>query len=219
MTQLFVYDPLEPYLYLHLIFQHYLELVSVGSSCLAHKDPGPGVQLHGIRRALKLHHLRLRVTALVEGHLLLEHSQGEAAPLVHQARHVKAGRLVRSLGVRLGVEELHPLAAGLHRAQFDADVHDPLGPVGDGEEDGGGGRGGLDMEEEGEVAVERVGDVGQSQLARHRRGGENVGGPALRPVDPGDLIRGRVSDQLEQRDAALFCKKGRFRVRKLKKSF
>lgn len=182
-----------------------LEPVGVGSSRLTHEDPRPAVQLHGIRRALDLHHLRLGVAALVEGHLLLEHGQREAGPGAHRARHVEAGRLVRRLGVGLGVEELHPLTAGLHRAQLDADVHEPLGPVGDGEQDGGGGAGGLDVEDEGEVAVERVGHVGQGRLARHRRRGEDEGGLAPRPVDPGDVIRRRVSDQLKQRDATLCC--------------
>lgn len=176
---------------------------------MTHKDPRPRVELHGIRRTLKLHHLRLGVAALVEGHLLLEDGQREARPGVHQARHVKAGRLVRSLGVGLGVEELHPLAAGPHRAELDADVHEPLRPVGDGEEDGGGGGGGLDVEDEGEVAEERVGDVGQSRLARHCRRGEGVGDLPPRTIGPGDLIRWGVADELDQRDAALRCRKGR----------
>lgn len=196
-----------------MLTANYPELVPVSSSCLTHKDPRPRVQLHGIRRALELHHLRLRVAALVEGHLVLEDGQREQSPGVDQARHVKAGRLVRRLGVGLRVEELHLLAAGLLRAQLDADVHELLRPVGDREEDGGGGRGGLDVKDEGEVAVERVGDVGQGRLARPRRSGEGVAGVPPRPVVLGDLLRRGVSDQLEQRDAALGCG-GRLRVRK-----
>lgn len=178
----------------HLIFRHYLELVRVGSSCLTHKDPGASVELHRIRRTLKLHHLGLGVAALIESHLLLEHSQREAIPVVHHARHIEAGRLVRSLRIGLGVEELDLLTAGLHRTELDGDVHEPLGSVGDGEEDGGGRRGWLEVEDEGEVAVERVGDVGQSRLARHRRRGEDVSGLPPRPVGPGDRIWWRVSD-------------------------
>ncbi len=187
---------LPPYMnpHLYLYFKHYLELVSISSSCLTHEDSRCRVQLHGIRRTLKPHHLWLRVAALVESHLLLKDSQRETSPGVHQARHVKAGCLIRSLRVRLGVEELHPLTAGLHRTELDADVHLPLAPVGDGEEDGGSRSGWLDVEDEGEVAVERVGDVGQSRLARHSRRGEGIGGLPPRPVAPCDLIWWRVSD-------------------------
>lgn len=63
------------------------------------------------------------------------------------------------------------------------------------------------MEEEGEVAVERVGDVGQSWLTRRRRSGEDIGSLPPRPVDPGDLTWWRLSDQLEQGDATLLCKR------------
>lgn len=172
----------------------YLELVIVGSSCLTHEDPRPRVQLHGVRRALKLDHLRLRVAALVEGHLVLEDGQREQSPGVHHARHVKAGRLVRGLGVGLGVEELHLLTAGPLCTELHTDVHELLGRVSDGEEDGGGGTGGLDVEDEGEVAVERVGDVGQGRLACRRRSSEVVGGIPPRTVVLGDLTGWRVSD-------------------------
>lgn len=117
----------------------YPELVSVSVSRLAHKDLCPPVQLHGVRRAFEADDLRLRLAAVVEGHLVLEDGQREAGPRVHQARHVKAGGFVRSLGVGLGVEELHLLAARLLGAQLHAHVHELLRPVGDGEEDGGGG--------------------------------------------------------------------------------
>ena len=189
----------------------YLEFVGVGSSRLTHEDPRPIVELHGVRGTLKPHHHLLRVTAVVEGHLVLEDRQREAAPGVHHAGDVEGGRLVRSLRVGLGVEELHHLAAGLHGAELDANVHELLGPVDDGEEDGGGGSGWLDVEKDGEVAVEWVGDVGQSRLARHRRGGEGIGGLPSRPVDPGDLTRWRVSYQLEQGDTTLLCKRKKTR--------
>lgn len=187
----------------------YLELISVSSSCLTHKDPRPFVKLHWIRRAFKLHHLRLRVAALVKSHLLLKDSQREAAPSVDQTWHVKACCLVGSLRVRFGVKELHFLTAGLHFAELDADVHELLGPICDREEDRGSRSGRLDVEEEGEVAVERVGDVGQSRLARHCSRGEDVYSLTPRPICLGDLIRRRVSDQLEQRDATLLCGGGK----------
>lgn len=156
---------LKSFLYLHFVFKIYLELVSVGSSRLTNKDPGPSVELHGIRRTLKLHNLWLRVAALVESHLLLKDRQREATPGVNQAWYVKACRLIRCLRVRLGVEELHLLTARPHRTELDTNQHELLGPIGDGEEDGGSRSGGLDVEDEGEVAVKRVGDVGQSRLA------------------------------------------------------
>lgn len=135
---------------------------------------------------------------MVESHLLLGDGQREAAPGVHQTRHVEAGCLVGSLRVGFGVKELHLLAAGLHFAELDADVHELLGPIRDGEEDRGGRSVRFDVEEEGEVAVERVGDVGQSRLARHCCRGEDVHSFTTRPKNLGDLIWWRVSNQLEQ---------------------
>lgn len=180
-----------------------LELVRVGSTRLAHEDPGSGVQLHGVRRALHLHHLWFRVAAVVEGHLVLEDGQREAAPLVHHAGHVEAGRLVRRLRVRLGVEEAHPLAAATHGAQLDADVHELLGAVGDGEEDRRTRRGWRHVEEQREMAIERIGDVNQGRLTRRRRRAEGVNLFPPRSQDPGDLLRRGVSQQLLQRHAAL----------------
>lgn len=194
----------------------YPEPVGVSVSRLAHKDLRPPIQIHGVRRALEADDLRLRLAAVVEGHLILKDRQGEAGPRVHQARHPEAGGLVRSLGVGLGVEELHLLAARLLAAQLHAHVHQLLRPVGDGEEHGGGGRGWSDVEDQGEVAVERVGHVGQRRLTRHGFGTEAEAELPPQPGGPVELGRRRVSDQLEQRDAAFSCGEGsevRTRVR------
>lgn len=114
-----------------------LEFVLVSPPCLSNKDPGPCVKVHGVRRTLKVHHPWHCLTVLVEGHLLLKDSQRETGPFVHQARHVEARGLERRLGIRLGVEKLHSLATRLHGAELNGHIHKPLGPIGDGEEDGG----------------------------------------------------------------------------------
>lgn len=71
------------------------------------------------------------------------------------------------------------------------------------------------MKDEGEVAVEGVGDVGIGQLTRCRRRGEQEGFPALRAVGLCDPIGRRVSNQLLQRDISLHCRETRCKVRKL----
>lgn len=71
-----------------------LEPIVISSSCLPHKDPRPRIELHGVWRTLELHHLRLRIAALVEGHLVFKDRQRESSPAVHQTRHVEAGRLI-----------------------------------------------------------------------------------------------------------------------------
>lgn len=182
----------------------YPEPVGVSFSCLAHKDLCLRVELHGVRRAFEPDHLRLRLAAVVEGDLILKDGQRKTGPGVHQARHVKAGGFVRSLGVGLGVEQLHLLATGLLTAQLHAHVHELLRPIGDGKEDGGGGGGWPDVEDQGEMAVEGVGDVGQSQLTGRRISIETEADLPPRPVGPVEP-RPQVSDQLEQRDAALSC--------------
>lgn len=55
------------------------------------------------------------------------------------------------------------------------------------------------------MAVERVGDVGQSRLTGQGFGSEAEADLPPRPGRPVELGRRRVSDQLEQRDAALSC--------------
>ena len=194
----------------------YPEPVGVGIPRLAHKDPGPPVQLHGVRGALEADRLRLRIAAVVEGHQVLDDGQGEAGPGVHQAGHLEAGGLVGSLGVGLGVEELHFLAARLLAAQLHAHVHQPLRPVGDGEEDGGIGRGRPDVKYQGEMAVEGVGEVGQGRLTRQGVTTETEAELAPRLLGPAELGRRRVTNQLEQGNAALGCGEGskvRTRVR------
>lgn len=181
----------------------YLELIRVSSSCLTHKDPCRRIELHWIWRSLKLHYLRLRVAAVVKHHLILRDSQREAAPGVDQTRDVEARCLIGSLSIGFCVKELHRLATRLHRAELDADVHELVGPICDREEDGGSGSGWFDVEEEGEVAVERVGDVAESRLARHCIRGEDVDSLTPRPIILGDPVRWGVSDQLEQRGATL----------------
>lgn len=177
----------------------------VGFSCLAHKDPGLPVQLHGVRRALEADALWLRLAAVVEGHLVLKDRQREAGPEALHVGHLEAGGLVGPLRVRLGVEELDLLAARPLAPQLHAYVHQLLRPVGDGEEDGGVGRGRSDIEDEGEVAVEGVGHVGQRRLTRQGFAVETEADLTPQTQRPVDLGRGRVSDQLEQRDAAFSC--------------
>lgn len=63
------------------------------------------------------------------------------------------------------------------------------------------------MEEEGEMAVKRAGDEGQSRLTRHRRRGEDVGRLPSRSERSGDLIRQWVTDELEERKTTSSCKK------------
>lgn len=53
------------------------------------------------------------------------------------------------------------------------------------------------------MAEERVGDVVQSRLARNGFGVEAEGGPPPRALGPVEVGGRRVSEQLEQRDAAL----------------
>lgn len=65
------------------------------------------------------------------------------------------------------------------------------------------------MEEEGEMAVKRVGDEGQSGLSRHRRRREDVGGLPSGSKCPGDRIRQRVANELEERKTTSSCKKDR----------
>lgn len=55
------------------------------------------------------------------------------------------------------------------------------------------------------MAVERVGDVGQSRLTGQGFGSEAEADLPPQPGRPVELGRRRVSDQLEQRDAALSC--------------
>lgn len=186
---------------------NYLKPVWVRSSCLTHEDSSSLVQFHRIWWALKLHHLRLRGTVGIKRQLFVGHWQGEGTPRVQHARHVKAGCLIRSLGTRFGVEELHLLTAGLHRAELHADEHQLLWPVCDGEEDGGSGRGGFDVENEWEVTEEVFADVSPGKLPRWSCRGQVVGRFPSRSRDFRDTIRWKVSNKLGQSDAIFLCKR------------
>lgn len=185
------------------------ELVGIGSSGLAHEHPGSGLQLHLIRRPLDAPHLRVRVTVQVEHHALVPDADGEAGPGVPHGGHLEASGLVRLLRVGLGVVQDDVLVAALHGRQLHGHIHDLLRGVGDREDHAALAGGGLQVEEEGEVPVEGAGQVGAGQLARVGVRAEDVGGEAVGPVDPGDLAGGRVPDQLQQRDAAVFWRKRR----------
>lgn len=66
------------------------------------------------------------------------------------------------------------------------DREDDAAPVG----------GGFQVEDEGEVSVERIRQVGASQLARVCIGAEDVAGAVVVPVDLGDLTWRGIPDQL-----------------------
>lgn len=125
----------------------YQKLIGIGSSGLADKDPSSSFQVHLIWRALKAEHLGVRVAVEIEGHLVVQHADGEAGPGVNQGGDAKAGCLIRGLRIRLCVEEHDVLLSSLHGRQLHSHIHDLLGRVGDGEDDARFGGGGLQVEQ------------------------------------------------------------------------
>lgn len=184
------------------------ELPRIGSSGLADEDPSSGLQLHLIWGSLNGHHLRVHFTVEVEHYLVVPHGDGEASPAIHRGRHGETGRLVRLLRVRFRVEEDDVLVASLHIWEFDTDVHDLLRGVCDGEDDSALIRAGLQVEDEGKVSVEGIGEVRAGQLSRVGVWTKDVSGAVFGPIDLGDLRRRRIPDQLQQGDAVVLWIEG-----------
>lgn len=102
---------------------------------------------------------------MVEGDLLLVHSQSKAGPHVHHAGHREAGGLIRALRVGLCVEELDLLLSSSHRTELHPHIHDVLRPVSERQQHRGCAGRGFDVEEQGEVSVEGVRQQSQSGLS------------------------------------------------------
>lgn len=185
----------------------YQELIGIGPSGLTHEHAGSWLQLHLIRGPLKAYHLGLVVAVDVEGDLVVQHGDGEAVPLVRQIVHGEGGRHVRHLRVGLRVVEDDILLARLDRRQLDAHIHDLLRGVCDRKDDSALGGLGLQVEEEGEVPVEGAGKMGTCQLARVGVGTEDVAGAVVGTIDLGDLLWGRVPDQVQEGDTDLIYRR------------
>lgn len=177
---------------------HAQELVKICPSGLSHEDPGTAFQLHVIWRPLYGRHPRVRVTVEVEHHLVVLQSDCETGPGVPHGRHLETGRFVGLLRVGLRVVQDDVLFAPPHRRQLDSHVHHLLRGVGDGENDATPVGGGFHVEDEGEVSVERIGEVGLRQLTRVGVGAKDVAGGVVRSEDSSDLIWRRISNQLQQ---------------------
>lgn len=175
-------------------------------SSLAHEHPRPRLQLQLLRRSLHPYHLGLHVTVQVQHGLVVLHSHSEAVPGVRHGRHAEPGCLFGLPGADLAVEQNDVLLRSLNGRQLDAQVHDLLRRVGDGEDDAAVIGGGLQAEDEGEVPVEGVGEVGTCQLARGGLWPEQVGGAVVRAIHLQDLLWRRIADQLQQRHTAVFWK-------------
>lgn len=174
---------------------------------MAHKHPGSRLQLHLVWGPLKAHHLGLVVTVDVEGDLVVQHGDGEAVPLVSQIVHGEGGRHVRLLRVGLRIVEDYVLPVCLHGRQLDTHIHDLLRGVRDREDNSTIGGLGLQVEEEGEVPVEGAGKMGTCQLARVGVGTEDVAGAVVGTIDLGDLLWGRVPDQVQEGDTDLIYRR------------
>lgn len=177
----------------------YLVFIRVSPSSLSNKEPGALFQLHLIRGALEVDALVL-LAVQVEDDLLVLHADGEARPLVEQGGHGEGGGWVGSGRARLRVVEDDLLLARPQLRELDAHVDDALRGVRDSKEHAGPGRGGLDVEQQREVPVERARQVVPGHLARVGVGTEDVARVVVGAVNPVDLLRRRVPDQLQQAD-------------------
>lgn len=175
----------------------YLVLIRVSPSGLSHKEPGAFFQLHLIWRALKADPLVL-LTVQVEDNFILLHADGKACPLVEQGGHGEVGRCIRTWGAWLRVVEDDVLLARPQLRQLDTHIDDALRRVRDSKEHSSPRGGGLDVEQEGEVPVERARKVVPRHLARVGIGAEYVARVVVRAIDLEDLIWGGVSDQLQE---------------------
>lgn len=165
----------------------YLVFIWVSPSSLSNKEPGALFQLHLIWGALKADTLVL-LTVQVEDNFLLLHADGEACPLVEQGGHDEGGGWVGAGRARLRVVEDDLLLARTQLGELDAHIDDALRGVRDGKEHAGPGCGGLDVEQQREVSVERARQVVPGHLARVGVGTKDVARVVVGAINSVDLL-------------------------------
>lgn len=166
----------------------YLVFIWVSPSSLSNKEPGALFQLHLIWGALKADTLVL-LTVQVEDNFLLLHADGEACPLVEQGGHDEGGGWVGAGRARLRVVEDDLLLARAQLRELDAHIDDALRGVRDGKEHASPGCGGLDVEQQREVSVERARQVVPGHLARVGVGTKDVARVVVGAINSVDLLR------------------------------
>lgn len=161
---------------------------------MANKYSIPGIQVHIIWGPLKIDDLRIWVTVEVEGNLLIQNTDGKPGPGHGHRGHDESGRLIWTLRVRLGVVEDNMLLAVFHCRQLHTNIHDVMGWVSDGEYDARLGGRGFYVENEGEITVERAGQVGRSWLSNIGFWAKHIARAVVMFKDFGDAIRWRIAN-------------------------
>lgn len=141
----------------------YHKSLQASTACICHKDARAWLKAEGLLASLQRCAVVL-LTVHIEPNFLILDRQCEAVPLLCHVRHFKGSHLHGVSKPWLAVIEYNPLGLVLHRCQGQAQVHNLLGGICDGEQDPSSRAGGFEGNNNGKVREEglRYKGLGQS---------------------------------------------------------